>query len=49
MWVNPLKGDPAFEPLARGLVAALPHIDALVAGHNVLGLESLVDVLADVA
>ncbi len=49
VWVNPLKGDPTFEPLARGLVAALPHIDALVAGHNVLGLESLVDVLADVA
>jgi uncharacterized protein with von Willebrand factor type A (vWA) domain len=49
VWVNPLKGDPTFEPLARGLVAALPHIDALVAGHNVLGLESLLDVLADVA
>ena len=48
IWVNPLKGDPSFQPLARGLVAALPHVNALVAGHNIEGLEGLFDTLADI-
>ncbi|HJZ60919.1 MAG TPA: VWA domain-containing protein, partial [Miltoncostaeaceae bacterium] len=29
VWLNPLKGDPAYEPLTRGMLAALPHLDAL--------------------
>ncbi len=46
IWVNPLAGDPKFQPLARGLVAALPFVDELVAGHNIEGLEELAGVLA---
>ncbi|MCY4367838.1 MAG: VWA domain-containing protein [bacterium] len=41
IWVNPLAGDPNFQPLARGLVAALPHVDELIAGHTIKGLEDL--------
>ena len=41
IWVNPLAGDPKFQPLARGLVAALPFVDELIAGHSIEGLEDL--------
>ncbi|MDE2573454.1 MAG: VWA domain-containing protein [bacterium] len=41
IWVNPNKRDPRFEPLAAGMANALPHIDALVAGHNLRALEGL--------
>lgn len=34
VWVNPLKGDPGFEPVSRGMRAALPHLDDLVAGDT---------------
>ena len=46
IWVNPLAGDPKFQPLARGLVAALPFVDRLVAGHNIQGLEDLAELLS---
>lgn len=46
IWVNPLAGDPKFQPLARGLVAALPFVDRLIAGHNIEGLEDLAEVLS---
>lgn len=41
VWVNPLKGDPRYEPLARGMVAALPSIDVFLSGHNLESLEEL--------
>jgi uncharacterized protein len=41
VWLNPLKGDPAYEPLARGMHAALPHVDVFAAGHNLASLEEL--------
>jgi uncharacterized protein with von Willebrand factor type A (vWA) domain len=41
VWVNPLKGDPRYEPLARGMAAALPHVDVFLAGHNLTSLEAL--------
>ena len=41
IWLNPLKGDPAYEPLARGMQAALPHIDVFASGHNLASLEEL--------
>ena len=47
VWVNPLKGSPHYEPLARGMAAALPSIDAFLAGHNLESLEELGRVLAD--
>jgi uncharacterized protein with von Willebrand factor type A (vWA) domain len=41
VWLNPLKGDPAYEPLARGMHAALPYVDVFAAGHNLASLEEL--------
>lgn len=41
VWVNPLKGSPRYEPLARGMAAALPHVDAFLPGHNLASLEAL--------
>ena len=41
IWVNPLKGSPRYEPLARGMVAALPSVDVFLSGHNLESLEHL--------
>jgi uncharacterized protein with von Willebrand factor type A (vWA) domain len=46
VWVNPLKASPGYAPLARGMAAALPHLDEFVEGHSVNALRDLVDVLA---
>ena len=35
VWVNPLKASPGYAPLARGMAAALPHVDEFVEGHSV--------------
>jgi uncharacterized protein with von Willebrand factor type A (vWA) domain len=45
VWVNPLKGSPRYEPLARGMAAALPSIDVFLSGHNLESLEELGRVL----
>ncbi len=45
VWVNPLKGSPRYEPLARGMAAALPSIDDFLPGHNLESLEDLARVL----
>jgi uncharacterized protein with von Willebrand factor type A (vWA) domain len=41
VWLNPLKEDPAYEPLARGMRAALPYVDVFIGGHNLASLEEL--------
>jgi len=46
VWVNPLKGSPRYEPLARGMAAALPHIDVFLPGHNLASLEALAEAVA---
>jgi len=46
VWVNPLKASPGYEPLARGMAAALPHVDRFVEGHDVAAIEALVEVVA---
>ena len=38
IWLNPLLGMEQYEPVTRGMIAALPHIDVFAPGHN---LESL--------
>lgn len=45
VWVNPLKVTPGYAPLARGMAAALPHVDDFVEGHSLDALERLVEVL----
>jgi uncharacterized protein with von Willebrand factor type A (vWA) domain len=46
IWVNPLKASEGYQPLARGMAAALPHIDRFVEGHSAASLEALVKVIA---
>jgi uncharacterized protein len=41
VWLNPLMGAPDYEPLTRGMQAALPHIGALLSVHNLASLEHL--------
>ncbi len=42
IWLNPLSGNPNFNPEVIGLQTALPYIDILAPAHN---LESLKEVL----
>lgn len=41
IWLNPLAGDSRYEPLARGMAAALPHLDLLAPGHSLESLSAL--------
>ena len=41
VWLSPLKGLPGYEPLTRGMQAALPHIGELVAADTLAALEEL--------
>ncbi|MGH3130593.1 MAG: VWA domain-containing protein, partial [Gaiellaceae bacterium] len=34
IWLNPLKESPDYEPLARGMRAALPFVDVFASGHS---------------
>lgn len=45
VWVNPLKVTPGYAPLARGMAAALPHVDAFVEGHSIEAMEQLARVI----
>src|SRR4029453_1917332 len=47
IWVNPLKGSPSYQPLARGMAAALPYVDVFLAGPNLAGRESRGRVLGE--
>ncbi|MBX3059010.1 MAG: VWA domain-containing protein [Anaerolineae bacterium] len=41
IWLNPLLGSAQYEPLTRGMQAALPHIDDFLPVHNLASLEEL--------
>ncbi len=41
VWLNPLKANPDYQPLTRGMVAALPHVDHFLAGNSLASLEEL--------
>jgi uncharacterized protein len=47
IWLNPLLGAPDYEPLTRGIQAALPHIDNFLPVHNLASLEDLANRLSD--
>jgi uncharacterized protein with von Willebrand factor type A (vWA) domain len=47
VWVNPLKATAGYEPLARGIAAALPHVDRFVSGHSLDAIDELAGVLAE--
>jgi uncharacterized protein len=48
VWVNPLKGNPEYQPLAGGMRAALPFVDRFLPGHNLRSLEELATILAGI-
>ena len=41
IWLNPLLGNPSYEPLTRGMAAALPLVDHFAPGHNLAALRDL--------
>ena len=47
IWLNPLLGAPDYEPLTRGIQAALPHIHDFLPVHNLASLEDLAIRLAN--
>jgi uncharacterized protein len=47
VWLNPLAADPRYEPLTRGMRAALPHVDHLLPGNSIASLESLADLMEE--
>ena len=46
IWLNPLLGSEGYQPLTRGMAAALPHCDDFLAAHNLKALEDLGRLLA---
>ncbi|HET7399160.1 MAG TPA: VWA domain-containing protein [Intrasporangium sp.] len=46
VWANPHRGKAGYQPVQQGIVAALPHVDAFVAGHSFATFEELVEVVA---
>ncbi|WP_328406100.1 VWA domain-containing protein [Streptomyces sp. NBC_00390] len=49
VWANPRKAHPGYEPLAAGMAAALPSVDAFVEGHSLAALERLASVVRGAA
>ena len=45
IWLNPLMGDPRYRPEAKGMQAALPHVDRLVPAHNLEALEAILPMI----
>src|SRR5919108_242433 len=41
IWLNPLLGNPSYEPLTRGMAAALPLVDVFAPGHSLAALRDL--------
>ncbi|MES4891892.1 VWA domain-containing protein [Streptomyces sp. NPDC096012] len=49
VWANPRKARPGYAPLAAGMAAALPSVDAFVEGHSLAALERLAAVVRGAA
>jgi uncharacterized protein with von Willebrand factor type A (vWA) domain len=45
IWLNPLKAHEGYEPLTRGMRAALPHVDHFLAGNTIASLEELAQLM----
>jgi uncharacterized protein len=45
IWVNPHAGKDGYAPVQGGIVAALPYLDQLLAGHSLATLEELLEVV----
>jgi uncharacterized protein len=47
VWLTPLAAHPDYQPLARGMQAAVPHTDRLLAGNSLGSLEQLAEILEE--
>ena len=47
VWINPLLQQPGFTPEARGMRAALPHLDLLAPGSDLAGIERMLPGIID--
>lgn len=47
VWLNPLAAHPTYEPLTRGMQAAIPHTDRLLPGNSLASLEQLAAMLEE--
>ncbi len=45
IWLNPLGGDPRYEPTARAMQMAMPFVDRLAPAHNLESFEEIVSEL----
>jgi hypothetical protein len=43
VWLNPLLGSSTYEPLTRGMLAALPLVDDFLPAHNLASFEQLAE------
>lgn len=41
IWLNPLKGNPSYEPTCQGMQTALPYIDYFGSAHNWQSMKDL--------
>ena len=41
VWLNPLAGQPGYQPRTAAMQAALPHVDVFASAHNVASLRAL--------
>ena len=48
IWLNPLKGMKDYQPIQKGMVNAMPHLDAFESAHNLDSLLKLEKLLMDV-
>jgi len=48
VWLNPLKGMQGYEPLAKGMKAAMPELDRFESAHNLESLLELENILSNV-
>lgn len=49
VWGNPLAGDPRYQPLTGGMLAALPYIDLLCPADTLAAFEGLVGSLCELS
>jgi uncharacterized protein len=45
IWLNPLKAHPGYEPLTRGMQAALPYVDHFLSGNSIASLAHLAELM----
>ncbi len=46
IWINPLKGDDNYQPLALGMATARPYCDEFMSSHSIASFEAFASMLA---